>query len=120
MKLRPHHGLCLNFFGGEGYSPQFIENMAFVKACLNDNDPVVELTDSVDVICAACPHNIRGRCESFEKVSAYDRAVLSAISAEEGNALRWSEFSAALREHILDCGKLCEICGDCAWFRLCK
>lgn len=34
IPLRAHHGLCLHFFRGKGYSGAFVENMARKKAML--------------------------------------------------------------------------------------
>lgn len=76
IPLRAHHGLCLHFFQGKGYSGAFVENMARKKAMLEEN-PLVRLTDQADEICRACPNNLCGQCESAEKVRRYDRAVLS-------------------------------------------
>lgn len=54
ISLRAHHGLCLHFFQGKGYSEAFVENMARKKAMLEEN-PLVRLTDQADEICRACP-----------------------------------------------------------------
>jgi len=47
ISLRAHHGLCLHFFQGKGYSGAFVENMARKKAMLEEN-PLVRLTDQAD------------------------------------------------------------------------
>ncbi len=31
-KIRAHHGVCLYFFQGKGYSGEFVENMSRMKA----------------------------------------------------------------------------------------
>ena len=67
IPLRAHHGLCLRFFQGKGYSGAFVENMARKKAMLEEN-PLVRLTDQADEIYRACPNNLSGQCESAEKV----------------------------------------------------
>ena len=36
IPLRAHHGLCLRFFQGKGYSGAFVENMARKKAMLEE------------------------------------------------------------------------------------
>ena len=80
IPLRAHHGLCLRFFQGKGYSGAFVENMAQKKAMLEEN-PLVRLTDQADEICRACPNNLSGQCESAEKVRRYDREVLSRMES---------------------------------------
>lgn len=119
MKLRPHHALCIRFFEGKGYSQQFTENMRIVTDSLKAGDPLIELTLSADIICSACPHNIGGVCDSYDKVSRYDAAVLKALSLEQGSALHWSELSQSVCDNILSRKKLGSICGDCAWQDIC-
>ena len=38
--LRTHHGMCLYFFQGKGYSGEFVENMRAMKAILEENPKV--------------------------------------------------------------------------------
>ena len=118
-KLRPHHGLCIAFFEGKGYSAAFAENMKRVIAVLEANDPEVTLADSADVICAACPNDRGGVCESAEKVGRYDDAVLRLTGHACGDTLRWSEFRALADGRILSPGLLGEVCGDCQWYGIC-
>ena len=37
--LRPHHSLCIQFFEGKGYSPQFVDGMTKTIKMLEQNDP---------------------------------------------------------------------------------
>ena len=92
ISLRAHHGLCLRFFQGKGYSGAFVENMARKKAMLEEN-PLVRLTDQADEICRACPNNLCGQCESAEKVRRYDRAVLSLCGLTPGDVLPYRELA---------------------------
>lgn len=117
-KLRPHHGLCLGFFRGKGYSEAFVENMTRVKAALEENIPVC-LTDSADVICAACPNNCSGICTTAEKVARYDREVLERCGLAAGQTLRYREFETKVYRNILLAGQREEVCGDCQWSELC-
>ena len=77
MKLRAHHGMCLSFFRGKGYSEGFTAHMAKIKEEL-ESDPaqLIEIVQTMDVICVACPHNKQGVCDTQEKVERYDAAVL--------------------------------------------
>ena len=82
-------------------------------------NPLVTLTVGEDCICKSCPHNLSHICDAAEKVSRYDNAVLTLCELSEGNTLPWSEFCARVDQCILDCGKLEQICGDCAWYTIC-
>lgn len=118
-RIRPHHGLCLAFFRGKGYSGAFVENMARMKAALEEN-PRICLAEGTDEICAACPNNLDGRCESEEKVTRYDREVLRRCGLTVGEVLPYRDFEALVVRHILNAGQRAEICGDCQWDALCR
>lgn len=117
-KLRAHHGLCLAFFQGKGYSGAFVENMTRIQTALEEN-PLVCLTAGADDICAACPNNHSGRCETEEKVRRYDREVLRRCALSDGDVLSFRELEELVDHQILSAGQREEICGDCQWSALC-
>ena len=119
-ELRPHHGLCIGFFGGKGYSDEFNRNMSYIVAMLKRNDPVVKLVKGTDVICKACPNNEDGACVTQGKVTAYDEKVLELCGLNDGDSLRWSRFSKLVDSRILSENKLEEVCGDCCWNYICS
>ena len=116
-KIRAHHGMCLSFFQGKGYSGEFVENMSRMKAILEKN-PEISLMDSPDDICAACPNRLTENCA--EKASRYDREVLRRCGLSVGERLPYREFSRKVIETILRRGVRAEICGDCQWSSLCR
>ena len=116
-KIRAHHGVCLYFFQGKGYSGEFVENMSRMKAILEKN-PEMSLMDSPDDICAACPNRLTENCA--EKASRYDREVLRRCGLSVGERLPYREFSRKVIETILRPGVRAEICGDCQWSSLCR
>ena len=149
MDVRPHHGLCAEFFRGEGYSGEFVENMSAVLSELNSSDPLIRLTVGADRICFGCPNRkakpctiitptlneykgfstfsplkgAAGRqeniCETEYKVVRYDNAILGLCGLSDGSVLHWSEFRALVREKIISPGLLSQVCGDCMWFGIC-
>ena len=114
--LRAHHGMCLYFFQGRGYSGQFVENMGKMKAVLEEN-PTIRLMDSPDDICAACPSKVTEPCA--EKASRYDLEVLRRCGLSVGDTLSYEDFSEKVVETILRPGVRRSICGDCQWSSLC-
>ena len=117
--LRPHHALCAGFFRGRGYSAAFTDNLASVLEALRASDPLLAPRASADPICAACPHNRGGVCESEEKAARYDAAVLRLTGLHPGDTLRWSELRGRVEEAVLARGRLGEVCGDCQCHALC-
>ena len=116
-RIRAHHGMCLAFFRGQGYSGAFVENMANMKAILEEN-PDILLLDGPDDICAACPNRLTGVCG--EKACRYDREVLERCALSPGDTLSFRDFSQKVEDAILRPGKREEICGDCQWSSLCQ
>ena len=116
-KIRAHHGMCLSFFQGKGYSGEFVENMSRMKAILAEN-PEIILMDGPDDICAACSNRLTETCA--EKASRYDREVLRRCGLSVGDTLPYGDFSKKVTEAILRPGMRAEICGDCQWSGLCR
>ncbi len=55
--IRGHTLLCLQGFRGEGYSPDFIDNMSAICTRLQSYPETrIRVTDSPDHFCAACPN----------------------------------------------------------------
>ena len=118
VRLRPHHGMCLAYFVGEGYSEGFSAHMGRVLSSLVPGT-AVELTVAADAVCAQCPNDHGGLCETAEKVRRYDRAVLERCGLEAGETLPFGAFTALVQERILAPGLRREICGECQWDALC-
>lgn len=118
-RLRPHHGLCIAFFRGNGYSPAFTANMTDIIARLDRENPLITITDETDMICGSCPHNSGGVCISDEKVADFDKAVLDACGLRFHDNIRWKIFKELVSQNIIIPGKRTLICGDCQWNDLC-
>lgn len=120
--IRGHTLLCLQGFRGEGYSENFIRNMAEIHDRLkSDPKTRVLVTDSPDHFCGACPHLKSGctlRGPNFEQhIVAQDRQVLDLLGLKAGQAVTWEEIlfriGSRIRSKMLD-----DICGDCQWLTL--
>lgn len=118
-KIRPHHGMCLAYFEGKGYSQGFVRHMGEILSLLEEG-ALVEMTVAGDNICSACPNLKEGVCETADKVESYDRAVLSFCNLKENEKIEFSEFTERVQEMILKTGKRAEICGGCQWNEICS
>lgn len=117
--LRPHHGMCLAFFKGIGYSNHFSAHMNEMLDIFM-NGARVQLCLHTDEICAACPNNQNRCCTSDEQVNRYDRAVLQLCGLKEGTVLDFSEFTRMVQKQITYVNKRSSICGDCKWNSICE
>ena len=88
IPVRPHHGMCLAYFIGKGYSEGFSAHMEKMLHIL-EQDVSIQLVVSLDEICSACPNHQfltdeenpgekKEICEAQEKVFRYDHGVLEA------------------------------------------
>lgn len=119
IPLRAHHGMCLAFFEGRGYSEGFTAHMQAVLDGMAA-DPMLELVTEADMVCARCPNLESGMCNTAEKVLRYDRQVLSRCGLEVHAILPWSRFSDLVSQNILSPGLREAICGSCEWNEVCK
>ena len=117
-RLTAHHGMCLAFFKGKGYSEEFTFHMARVKNDL-ENNPNVKVVCEIDDICSKCPNNKNSECLSEDKVREYDRDVLRRCNLSEGEIISYDEFKDLVYKNILIPEKREEICGNCQWNELC-
>ena len=59
IPLRPHHGMCLAYFKGEGYSDGFSAHMQEMLDIFQKGAKI-QLHADTDEICSACPNNEKG------------------------------------------------------------
>ncbi len=118
--LRPHHGMCFQFFEGKGYNGEFTGHMGRVIKMLSENPSAkIILRTSVDEVCKCCPNNAGGICISRDKVQRYDREVLKYCGLADGAGISYEDFLMLVKERIIDTGKRSDICGDCTWDHIC-
>lgn len=119
IKLRAHHGMCLQYFKGKGYSDDFTLHMQKVLEKMRDN-PEIEIITHNDIICSHCPNLKDGLCLSPDKVYEYDQKVLKFCNLPNKAVMTWNEFSALVKQEILCSGKRKEICISCRWADICE
>ena len=119
IPLRPHYGMCLAYFKGEGYSDGFSAHMQEMLDIF-EKGAKIQLHADTDEICSACPNNEKGCCSSFSLVEKYDKAVLELCSLENGQVMDFQTFTDIVQKEILASGKRKEICGECQWNSICE
>ena len=80
IKLRGHHLICLHFFKGKGYNPEFIKNLRKIIKRAEDGEEI-EVYPGPDDVCTMCPY-LKG------KICFYDNEAESEIKEMDGNALK--------------------------------
>ena len=118
-KIRAHHGMCLCFFRGKGYSIEFVRNMWDIKDKL-ERGPLIQITEKADDICAICPNNAGGTCTAQAKVAEYDRQVMQRCGLAVGDEMSYRDFDELVRQRIILPSKRKEICANCQWDSMCE
>lgn len=117
-KLRAHHGLCIQFFEGKGYSDSFTSNMSNVINNIN-NDLYIQIVTNKDVICNGCPNLENDVCNSQHKVGEIDKKVLTLCGFKENEIIKAKDFFQRVNEKIIKANKLKEVCKNCEWLYIC-
>lgn len=118
--IRPHHCLCSQFFVGNGYSNEFVENMTNVLNKLNSQNPTVKIVEHCDDICSRCPKNIGGVCENEEDVMQHDSKCLEEYAYKIGDEIHWNDLKEKVVSKIKAENKLPSVCQGCSWLTICE
>jgi len=121
LRIRPHHGLCINHYIGNGYSEEFVDNMNKITEMLKQNPKQkIILQSSMDALCNFCPNNQNGVCATQDKVDCFDKACLLECGFHNGQEIEWEKFKDKISRKLLETSKWKDICKECSWFMLCE
>jgi uncharacterized protein len=121
IKLRGHHLICLHFFHGEGYSPEFVTNLReLIKGALSGEEIAVQA--GPDDVCEMCPH-LRGGACSYGKgadaeIREMDKTALALLQVKTGSKVRWSEMEEKIPGIFSSWSRT--YCGMCDWKNTCE
>ena len=111
-------------FQGYGYNQVFVNNMDKIIRNINSNPGLeIEIITKCDVICACCPHNVKGICQkkpdSAQKVREMDLFVLRKLELKRGTKVRAKDTFALVNARLSNTSDIESICGDCEWKEKC-
>jgi len=116
MRLRPHHLLCTQGYGGMGYNEDFVVNMTAITDRLRGIENFeVDIVFSTDDICVKCPKMLGfDRCEDNEKVKRIDKKVIDYFGIKEKSYI-YQEIIKQINSNMT-VSMMDDICGDCDWY----
>lgn len=118
--LRGHHLICLHFFNGEGYDPDFIENLHDVLKKAEYED--VSIPPEADDVCNKCPHLKEERCrykeEADKEIKEMDEKALDLLKASKDTKVKWQEIRNRIPGIFEAWYKA--YCNACGWKRACE
>ena len=121
ISLRGHHLICLHFFSGEGFPPEFIENLREIIKKAEAGEGVSACTGPDD-ICNRCPHLKAETClynkDADEEIGKMDLAAYALLNTKAGEEIKWPD----LKEKVpgifaVWSGQFCNVCD---WKPVCE
>lgn len=121
IRLRGHHLICLHFFNGEGYLPDFVTNLRNVIERAKAGEQI-EVCEGADDVCSACPSLQEQRClyseDSEEENREMDRAAIELLRIRSHMKISWPEMTERIPEIFASwTGKFC---WGCDWLAVCR
>jgi hypothetical protein len=121
IRLRGHHLICLHFFQGEGYSPEFVDNLKEVISRAELGTPI-NIVDGADDVCASCPHLDYDKCmhkpDSDQGVALLDQMALKFLDLKPDHSVTWEQ--AKNKTESMSSDQFSEFCYNCDWENLCR
>ena len=120
--IRGHHLICLHFFHGKGYSPEFVVNLMHTLDALEDHVGVV--VEGLDDICSACPVGTdESQCVVLTdenhgmNIRELDQFALDLLEMSPGDEVEFNAIRAQIPRIIARWRA--KACTDCEWGATC-
>ncbi len=117
MRLRGHHLICLNFFRGEGYSEEFVEN---IRKAISEKE--IDVVFGADDICSKCPYLKGGICNysenAEEEVTELDQFAYRILDIYPNSKTNWDEIKRKLPKIMKRWKDFA--CKSCDWLEVCE
>jgi hypothetical protein len=111
-------------FQGHGYNKAFAQNMSEVISYIGLNpDLEIEIVEKCDVICACCPHNVKGICQknrgSAESIGEMDLQVLRNLDMKRGTKIKAKDIFSIVKAKLKNSSDIESVCRVCQWKEKC-
>lgn len=121
VKLRGHHLICLHFFTGEGYNPEFIKNLKEILVRTKSGEEL-EVCLGIDNVCNMCPFLKDRKC-SYDKhaeneIQKMDRDAMKLLRIEPAMKVTWVDVQERVKGIFKEW--LAKYCKNCNWQSVCE
>jgi hypothetical protein len=121
IKLRGHHLICLHFFKGEGYNPEFVTNLREILKRAEAGEEV-KVHPGPDDICRVCPYLRGKKCFYDEDAEAgireMDRMAIRLLGLKTKVSVKWTDIRGKVLEVLHTWAR--EYCKECNWRKVCE
>lgn len=121
IKLRGHHLICLHFFKGEGYNPEFVENLKKVLQGVTTGAEI-EVYSGADDVCKMCPY-LKGEFCSYNKdadveIKKMDIMAIELLRVKNHDRVRWVDIKKKIPDVFSQWSR--KYCRECDWRKVCE
>jgi len=120
IRLRGHHLICLHFFHGKGYDPEFIANLTRLLKKAEDG-ALIRVQAGPDDVCKQCPHLRNRKCSFIDTAEAeiqdMDRTALELLQTDNDKEIRWTHIKEKIPGILEDWAV--KYCTSCSWETAC-
>ncbi len=121
IKLRGHHLICLHFFKGEGYNPEFVKNLREILKRVEAGEEI-EVYSGADNVCKMCPYLKGNRClydeDAETEIREMDRRAVKLLNIKTHERVKWLDIKGKIPEIFHEW--LREYCESCDWRKVCE
>ncbi|WP_026486431.1 DUF1284 domain-containing protein [Caldanaerobius polysaccharolyticus] len=121
VRLRGHHLICLNFFQGEGYSGDFIDNVKQLLDMVQKGEKI-KVVEGPDDVCSACPYLKGDICThkegADEEIKEMDDKARNHLCIESSQEVVWNEIKQKVNS--ISRSWFWDFCNGCDWQKVCN
>jgi len=124
VRLRGHHFICLQFYGGQGYSDEFVANLTELVTRLR-SEPA-RLVAGADDVCSACPSLSDTReCADPHtgeaEIARIDTLAQELLGMDVGDMVTLAQAAERLADDAVAVGRWrYESCDGCSFESVCE
>jgi hypothetical protein len=121
IKLRGHHLICLHFFKGEGYNPEFVANLREILKRVEAGEEV-KVYPGPDDVCKMCPY-LKGKICFYDEdaeagIREMDRKAIRLLGLKTKESVKWMDIRKKVPDILHIWAR--EHCRECDWRWACE
>lgn len=121
IKLRGHHLICLHFFKGEGYNPEFVANLGEILKRVGSGEEI-KIYSGADDVCKKCPYLKEGMCfydkDTEAEIREMDKVALRLLKLKTHRRVKWLDIREKIPQIFREWAR--EYCKNCNWRKVCE
>jgi len=121
VRLRGHHLVCLHFFLGEGYKPEFVLNLKEILKRAEAGEDI-EILAGADDVCRECPYLEDTICiydkNADDEIKEMDNTAIELLGLRNKGHVIWTDIKKKI-SGIFERWAI-RYCESCDWRSVCE